>query len=181
MLVLKKLSADKFIVWCEAECALRVLDAAQRAGLAGARHSFLLLAPDLRAARLQPYSHGGANITALRLFDPAAPDVQQFMGAWREAYQRRLQDAPEDAPEEAELQASQQEPPTALLLARDAAVLATRALQQLNLPMLSNADCTTGHGAFHADTLLNYLRSVSRYKLLHSTKEPPSNSQLKSN
>ncbi|KOB70403.1 Ionotropic glutamate receptor subunit ia [Operophtera brumata] len=158
MLVLKKMSADKFIVWCEAECVLRVLDAAQRVGLAGARYAFLLLAPDLRAASLQPYSHGGANVTALRLFDPAAPDVQRFMGAWREEYARL---APEDAPDEAELQATQQEPPTALLLARDAAVLATRALLELALPPLATADCAAGRGAFHADTLLNYLRSVS--------------------
>lgn len=160
MLVLKKLSADKFIVWCSAACSLRVLDAAQRAGLAGARHAFLLLATDLRAASLERYSHGGANVTALRLFDPAGAGVRRFMAAWSEAYERRHEDAHEDA----ELQATQSEPPTALLLARDAAVLTARALSHLALPTLPSADCVAGHGAFHADTLLNYLRSVSLQK-----------------
>lgn len=156
MLVLKKVSADRFIVWCGAECTLRVLEAAQCAGLTRARHSYLLVAADLRAARLEPYSHGGANVTALRLFDPTAEGVRRYMEDWRAAYERRLAAVDAD-----ELHALVQEPATALLLARDAAVLTARAWTHLALPVLSNADCTAGHAAFHADTLLNYLRSVS--------------------
>lgn len=158
MLVLKKGGAVRFVVWCGAACALRVLGAAQRAGLCGARHSFLVagLGEGLRAAQLQAYSHGGANVTALRLFDPRARGVARYMVAWREAGARRA------ALPDAELQAAELEPPPAVLLTRDVTVLAARAAARLALPAMPLADCAKGQASFHADTLLNYLRSVSR-------------------
>lgn len=63
LLVLKKQGAVNFIVWCDVECNVRVLDAAQRVGLLADRHSYLLTALDLHTAPLADYSYGGANIT----------------------------------------------------------------------------------------------------------------------
>lgn len=63
LLVLKKAGATNFIVWCGAECAVRVLDAAQRVGLLGARQSFVVLSLELHTQPLHTFSHGGANIT----------------------------------------------------------------------------------------------------------------------
>lgn len=62
--MLKKSGAVNFIIWCGPECAVRVLDAAQRVGLLAARHSYVVLTLDLHTQDLEPFSHGGANITS---------------------------------------------------------------------------------------------------------------------
>ncbi|XP_045536085.1 glutamate receptor ionotropic, kainate 2 [Papilio machaon] len=149
LLVLKKFGAINFIIWCEAECAARVLDAAQRAGLLGARHSYLLLALDFHTLDLASYSHSGANITSIHLFDPESERVTELMSQWQRAYSRRLQEAAGTEPSAA---ASE------LVLAHDAARAAAAALKYLQLPAIAGASCT-GCAAFHADTLLNYIRS----------------------
>lgn len=152
MLVLKKLSVTNFIVWCDAECSLRVLDVAQRVGLLSDRHSYIMLSLDLHTQPLADYSHGGANITALRLFEPQSKDVQHMMTLWERQYGARLGD-------EASLAGPERSVPTALPLAYQASSLVAKALRALNLPPGASASCQVGLGAFHADTLLNYLRS----------------------
>ncbi|XP_035449990.2 glutamate receptor ionotropic, kainate 2 isoform X1 [Spodoptera frugiperda] len=164
LLVLKKSGFTNFIVWCEAACAVRVLDAAQRVGLLAERHSYIVLALDLHTQPLHDYSHGGANVTALRLFDPEAPEVADVMAQWRDMYAARLRAAAgaepaERAPELAEAERIVAAPPTALLLAHLGAGLAAEAWRRLQLPAAAPADCEVGAGAFHAETLLNYLRS----------------------
>ncbi|XP_023936154.2 glutamate receptor ionotropic, kainate 3-like, partial [Bicyclus anynana] len=153
LLVLKRWGAARFVVWCDAACAERVLDAAQRAGLLGARHSFLLAAPDLRAERLARYSYGGANVTALRPFDPEAPAVRRAAAAWAAEYAALVGPAEAARPAAA--------PPAAPLLAYDAARAAAAAAARLRLPVLAGGagDCARGSAAFHADSLLNYVRS----------------------
>lgn len=64
LLVLKKSDKTNFVVWCDAECAHRVLEAAQRVGLLDQRHEYILPAAlDLHTRDLDRFSHGGANIT----------------------------------------------------------------------------------------------------------------------
>ncbi|XP_075975503.1 glutamate receptor ionotropic, kainate 2-like [Anticarsia gemmatalis] len=141
-----------FIVWCSAECTVRVLDAAQRVGMLSERHSYIALSLDLHTQALADYSHGGANITGLRLFDPESPDVAAVVAEWALHYK---EEAGEAATDVEELVAA---PPTALLLAQLGASLAAQAWRRLNLPDIP-ADEDVRVGAFHADTLLNYLRS----------------------
>ncbi|XP_039755197.1 glutamate receptor ionotropic, kainate 3-like [Pararge aegeria] len=155
LLVLKRWGATRFVVWCDAACAVRVLDAAQRAGLLGARHSFLLAALDLHTHPLASYSYGGANVTGLRLFDPDAPAVRRATRAWAAEYAALV--APADAG--AALRRVAAGPPTALLLAYDAARVTARAAARLRLPAMPPGDCARGAAAFHADSLLNYVRS----------------------
>ncbi|XP_026318857.1 glutamate receptor ionotropic, kainate 3-like [Hyposmocoma kahamanoa] len=153
LLVLKKAGATNFIVWCGAECAVRVLDAAQRVGLLGARQSFVVLSLELHTQPLHTFSHGGANITGLMLFDPEADSVRDLTSAWREAEGGVLS---EDAL-----------PPTAVLLAYDAVKIAARAHLDLRLARnetrAAPGDCDSGRGAFHADSLLNYLRAQEEW------------------
>ncbi|XP_031766615.2 glutamate receptor ionotropic, kainate 2-like isoform X1 [Galleria mellonella] len=156
LLLLKKSGSTNFIVWCEtAERALLVLDAAQRVGLLSERHSYIVLTLDLHTQPLANYSHGGANITTLQLFDPESPEVVRIMEAWRDAYVSRLGgEVPQD-----ELEEVMSAPPTALLLAYDGARLVASALERLQLHSIGGGGCEHGLGAFHADTLLNYIRS----------------------
>ncbi|XP_050678603.1 glutamate receptor ionotropic, kainate 2-like isoform X2 [Leptidea sinapis] len=161
LLVLKKWGASKFIVWCGSACGARVLDAAQRVGLLGERHSYLLPALDLHTLPLAAFSHGGANITVLQLFDPEWPLVRRVMAAWRREYERRL----EGAADSVVLDQLVAQPPSALLLAYDAARLVTESAARLALPQPGGTgaeppSCATGAAAFHADTLLNYIRSM---------------------
>lgn len=88
------------------------------------------------------------------------------MKQWRRMYAKRLRGAVEaddgeepKEPEEAESIAAA--PPSALLLAHLGTRLVAEAWHRLNLPPAAPADCEAGVGAFHADTLLNYLRSAS--------------------
>ncbi|KAJ0183044.1 hypothetical protein K1T71_001020 [Dendrolimus kikuchii] len=155
LLVLKKLGATNFIVWCEAECAVRVLDAAQRVGLLAERHSYIVLSLELHTAPLAAYSHGGANVTGFRLFDTEAPETRAAMTAWRDSYTHIMHREPDRTEDDAVATA----PPTAMLLAFQGAALAAEVLQRLQLPPAAPADCGRPAGAFHADTLLNYLRS----------------------
>ena len=68
LLVLKKWGATNFIVWCNATCSARVLDAAQRVGLLADRHAYIVAALDLHTVPLADYSYGGANITGVLSF-----------------------------------------------------------------------------------------------------------------
>ncbi|KAJ2950838.1 hypothetical protein O0L34_g5181 [Tuta absoluta] len=154
MLVLKKAGYVNFLVWGDEVATVRVLDAAQRVGLLAARHSYILLSFETHTQDLHDYSHGGANITGLMLFDPEAESTINATEAWREEYaQLGLNVSAEYTARSV---------PSALLLAQDAAQLAARALAALQLPP-ARADCTAGYGAANADTLLNYIRSVEDY------------------
>ncbi|XP_049872351.1 glutamate receptor ionotropic, kainate 2-like [Pectinophora gossypiella] len=157
LLVLKKAGFVNFVVCGSEQDALRVLDAAQRVGLLAERHAYILLSLELHTQPLEEYSHGGANITGFMLFDPEAESTKEATAAWRTAYAARLAQA--GAAEEAGAGAGELLPGTPLLLAYDAARAVVRALQHLQLPDMPAGDCGEGAGAFHADTLLNYLRS----------------------
>lgn len=88
------------------------------------------------------------------------------MELWRAAYLRlRLKGESTSSDAEEEAMRIQAAPPTALLLAYQATLLVRNALKELRLPPARPADCKRGRGAFHADTLLNYLRSVGN--MLH--------------
>ncbi|XP_063826529.1 glutamate receptor ionotropic, kainate 2-like [Ostrinia nubilalis] len=152
LLILKKSGATNFIIWCSAECAVRVLDAAQRVGLLAARHSYVVLTLDLHTQPTADFSHGGANITTFQLYDLNSTEVTSTIEAWSAAYARRLGDE-EDASSASEA------PPVALLLAYDASRLVAETWQRLQLPAAGAGDCAAGTGAFHADTVLNYVRS----------------------
>ncbi|XP_022124667.2 glutamate receptor ionotropic, kainate 2 [Pieris rapae] len=155
LLILKKWGANKFIVWCEAECSKRVLDAAQRVGLLSERHAYLLPALDLHTLSLDDFSHGGANITALQLFEPNSTNVVEAMRIWQEEYKKRLG----DAANEEEVEQIAAAPATALVLAYDAARIIAAAQRELKLSAGERGECEHGSAAFHADTLLNYIRS----------------------
>lgn len=85
------------------------------------------------------------------LFNPEVDGVSYLTAEWRKAVGRAV---PEDAL-----------PPTAFLLAYDAVKIAARAHHDLRLARnetrAAPGDCDAGRGAFHADSLLNYLRAVS--------------------
>ncbi|OWR53304.1 ionotropic glutamate receptor subunit ia [Danaus plexippus plexippus] len=155
LLVLKKFGAVNFIVWCSAECSVRVLDAAQRVGLLSERHSYLMLSLDLHTLPLEDFSYGGANITSLRLFDPESSAVNVSMEKWQQQYINLLGN---EANEEIDKIISN--PPTSLLLSYDAAKIVSEGMEYLDLPFMEDSpSCQQGTAAFHADTLLNYLRS----------------------
>ncbi|CAG5002884.1 unnamed protein product [Parnassius apollo] len=172
LLVLKKFGATNFIVWCDADCVMRVLDAAQRTGLLGTRHAYVLLSLDMHTRRLDSYSHSGANITSLHLFDPESERIKEVSEQWREAYARRIPAATSaegegEGVEEGDEEGRGEEDgewdvnaaaASELVLARDAVAAAAEALQHLRLPPAPPPSCT-GCSAFHADTLLNFLRS----------------------
>ncbi|XP_064072284.1 glutamate receptor ionotropic, kainate 2-like [Vanessa tameamea] len=155
LLVLKKLGAINFIVWCDAECSVRVLDAAQRVGLLADRHSYVLTALDLHTLPLADYSYGGANITGLRIFNAESSKVSKAMGAWREEYVKQLG----ETGNEEEIANIVDNPPTAVLLTYDAATIVAKAMKYLDLPTDEPGSCEHGAASSHADTLLNYLRS----------------------
>nr|QNS36184.1 ionotropic receptor 10a [Mythimna separata] len=86
------------------------------------------------------------------------------MTQWRKMYSERLNAAGnaetgEEPTEPEEAAAISAAPPTALLLAHLGTGLVAEAWRRLQLPEAESADCAVGAGAFHADTLLNYLRS----------------------
>ncbi|KAL4709753.1 hypothetical protein ACJJTC_005556 [Scirpophaga incertulas] len=155
LLVLKKSGVTKFIVWCGAACCARVLDAAQRVGLLDARHSYVLLTLDLHTVPLAAFSHGGANITTLQLYDQEIEEETAAAEEWRTAYARLVGGAGAGG-RGAAVGAGL---PVALSLARMGAELVAEARARLRLPAAAPGDCARGTGAFHADTLLNYLRS----------------------
>ncbi|KAI8421623.1 hypothetical protein MSG28_009632 [Choristoneura fumiferana] len=167
LLVLKKAEHTQFIVWCDEACVDRVLAAAQIVGLLSERHSYILLALDLHTLDLEPYSHGGANITGLQLFDPEREEP--MLMDWRETYLRRFRKNAEDMDvSESYLEAAETEadkvvatPLTSLILAYDVVLTASKILGRLaNITMdLDETSCEPLKSNGHADTLINYLRS----------------------
>lgn len=100
----------------------------------------------------------------MRLFDPESAEVVQVMEQWRRMYAARLRGSGgEEGDEPLEAAETARAPPTALLLAHLGTQLAAEAWRRLELPPAAPANCEEGAGAFHADTLLNYLRSVTLF------------------
>lgn len=96
----------------------------------------------------------------LTLFEP--DEVSEVMGRWHEEYVAELPAVAEEAAaERARAARLLRAPPTELLLAHDATVALVEAQLALGLAPGEPAQCARGAGAFHADTLLNYLRADS--------------------
>lgn len=106
------------------------------------------------------------------LFDP--DEVTPTMERWHAAYLEELPTAEsEAAAERAVAERVVRAPPSELLLAYDATLAVVDALLALGLAPGEPAQCDRGAGAFHADTLLNYLRADSTVSGLASRRPAP--------
>lgn len=80
-----KLSGEKHIlVHCSSELLPELLKQAQQVGLISDEHSWFITSLDLHTIDLEPFMHGGTNITGLRLIDPDDPKMIQVTAEWLE-------------------------------------------------------------------------------------------------
>lgn len=78
-------SNEKFIIaHCSVQLLPEVLKQAQQVGLMSDEHNWLITTMDLHTIDLEPYMHGGTNITGIRLIDPEDVRLQQITNFWRD-------------------------------------------------------------------------------------------------
>lgn len=73
-----KLSGDKnIIIYCSIDALPEVLKQAQQVGLLSDQHQVIITSLDLHTIDLEPFQHGGTNITGVRLINPDDEMVKQ--------------------------------------------------------------------------------------------------------
>lgn len=80
-----KLSEEIHIVaHCSVEMLPELLKQAQQVGLMSDSHFWFITSLDLHTIDLEPYMHGGTNVTGIRLMDPEDPRLVQITTLWAE-------------------------------------------------------------------------------------------------
>lgn len=71
------------IAHCSAQMLPELLKQAQQVGLMSDSHNWFITSLDLHTVDLEPFMHGGTNITGLRLIDPEDPDLERVTSFWQ--------------------------------------------------------------------------------------------------
>ncbi|XP_026481358.1 glutamate receptor ionotropic, kainate 3-like [Ctenocephalides felis] len=120
----KKSGETNMILDCSIEKLPEVLIQAQQVGLMSDQHQFIITSLDLHTIDLEPFQHGGTNITGVRIVDPDDPVVNFTIRNWMLHEERRGKVLPES------LMAKNLRSDAALLY--DSVILFAVGLKQLN-------------------------------------------------
>lgn len=135
---------------CSIQTLPEVLKQAQQVGLMTDEQSYIITTLDLHTIDLEPYQHGGTNITGLRMVDPQSAFVQMTVKRWADLELRRGRN----------LSITPDKLTVSMALIHDAVQLFARALRRLDSaavnirPMDCESQMNWGHGA----SLINFMK-----------------------
>ncbi|KAJ4452356.1 hypothetical protein ANN_03889, partial [Periplaneta americana] len=135
---------------CSVEGLPEVLKQAQQIGLMTSDQSYIITCLDLHTIDLEPYQHGGTNITGLRMVDPDSEIVQMAVKHWGDLESRRgrsLGITPHDIT-------------VSMALIHDAVQLFARALRRLDSPLvdIKPLSCESKDNWGHGASLINFMK-----------------------
>ncbi|XP_046600915.1 glutamate receptor ionotropic, kainate 2-like [Neodiprion lecontei] len=143
-----KMSGDPNIVLdCSIDILSEVLKQAQQVGLISDKHSFIIASLDLSTINLEPYQHGGTNLTGLRLIDPDDPVVI-------DTFEKHASEWGVEGPSQLTTEAA---------LIYDSVQVFGRALKQLDDAIVADTKtslCQNVDSWEHGSSLMNIMRSI---------------------
>ncbi|XP_068993638.1 glutamate receptor ionotropic, kainate 2-like isoform X2 [Neodiprion pinetum] len=143
-----KTSGDPNIVLdCSIDILSEVLKQAQQVGLMSDKHSFIIASLDLSTINLEPYQHGGTNLTGLRLIDPDDPVVI-------DTFEKHASEWGVEGPSQLTAEAA---------LIYDSVQVFGRALKQLDDAIVADTKtslCQNVDSWEHGSSLMNIMRSI---------------------
>ncbi|KAL0830572.1 hypothetical protein ABMA28_002724 [Loxostege sticticalis] len=139
------------------DCSLKnlplFLEQAQQVGIMSDDHSYIIMNPDFQTIDIDPYKHGGSNITGIRLFDPTLETITTFITSLNEKVKELSEEEIEDAVGENGLTLD-------LALIYDAVTLYTTALNAVGITEGANVTCEDSESWEVGSSLMNYVRTV---------------------
>lgn len=158
-----KLSEERHIIaHCSVDLLPELLKQAQQVGLTSDSHYWFITTMDLHTVDLEPYSHGGTNITGIRLIDPEDPRLVQITTFWHDQEKEKGNELSE-----------KMEPttlPTQVALLFDSVLLFVHAFHeihgtnQVNPPPVSCEDGETMGGGYSFQNIMktSHVRGLTR-------------------
>ncbi|XP_037969552.2 glutamate receptor ionotropic, kainate 3 isoform X1 [Plutella xylostella] len=150
---IKKSGSVNYLVACTIAKLPTFLLQAQQVGIMSDDHSYLIMNPDFQTIDIEPFKHGGSNITGVRLFDPSLEEIQTFVKAINEYVTELSEGQIENAVTEATLNLN-------LALTYDAVILYTAALTALGLEEGAAVSCTKDDSWSYGSSVINYIRTM---------------------
>ncbi|XP_046984816.1 glutamate receptor ionotropic, kainate 2-like isoform X1 [Schistocerca americana] len=156
----KRSGEINFILDCSIETLPEIMKQAQQVGLMTDEYNFIITTMDVHTIDLEPYQHGGTNITGFQLVDTTSDHVQNIINSWKNFEIEDL-DRPDIEPEQIEVESALMYDAVHLF---DATVRDMRDLHIEDSP--SGCDNVWGHG----HSFINLMRD--RYKTLRGLTGP---------
>ncbi|XP_041979927.1 glutamate receptor ionotropic, kainate 3-like isoform X2 [Aricia agestis] len=149
---IKSSGSVNYLVACNRDKLPQFLEQAQQVGIMSDEHSYIIMDPDLQTINIDPFKHGGSNITAIRLFDHNLEDIKKFIAAVNEKV-KEFDETVEEAIPENGLTLD-------VALLYDAVMLYTAAIKAMGLTEGASVKCDDGTSWNLGSTITNYVRTM---------------------
>ncbi|XP_063826752.1 glutamate receptor ionotropic, kainate 2-like isoform X1 [Ostrinia nubilalis] len=142
-----------YLVDCSTQNLPVFLEQAQQVGIMSDDHSYVIMNPDFQTIDIDPYKHGGSNITGVRFFDPTLESITTFIGSLNDKVTELSEGQIENAVAENGLTLN-------LALIYDSVTLYTTALNLIAVEEGANVTCEEGESWEVGSSIINYVRTV---------------------
>ncbi|XP_023937960.2 glutamate receptor ionotropic, kainate 2-like [Bicyclus anynana] len=143
-----------YVISCGIDKLPLILQQIQQVGLMSDDHSYIIMDPDFQTIDIEPYKHGGSNITGIRFFDPELEDIQNFITSLNAKVKELSEGQIENAVAENGLTLN-------LALVYDSVILYTAAINAMGLEEgAENITCDSDDSWTFGSTLINHVRTM---------------------
>lgn len=151
---IKSSGSVNYLLNCKNEHLSLFLEQAQQVGIMSDEHSYIIMDPDFQTIDINPFKHGGSNITGIRFFDPKLEDVQTFINSLNENVKELSEGQNVEPIEETGLTFN-------LALVYDSVMIFTAAIKALNLEEGAKFTCDSDETWPLGSTIINYIRTMT--------------------
>ncbi|CAG9562718.1 unnamed protein product [Danaus chrysippus] len=141
-----------YVVICQLQNILNLLEQAQHVGIMSDDHSYLIMNPDFQTIDISPFKHGGSNVTGIRFFDPELKEIQELIISINDKVKELSENQLTDVIEENGLSLN-------LALVYDSVMLYTSAIKAMGLEDGGNITCDSDETWNLGSTIINYVRT----------------------
>ncbi|XP_045498949.1 glutamate receptor ionotropic, kainate 2-like [Colias croceus] len=152
---IKASGSVNYLVCCSRDNLPLFLEQAQQVGIMSDEHSYIIMDPDFHTIDIDPYKHGGSNITGIRFFDPELDEIKQFTAAINDKVKELSEGQIETAIEGQTLNLN-------LALVYDAVMLYTSALKIMGLEEGGNVTCDASETWSFGSSIINFIRTMEQ-------------------
>ncbi|XP_050679068.1 glutamate receptor ionotropic, kainate 3-like isoform X2 [Leptidea sinapis] len=150
---IKSSGSVNYLVSCSLKVLPLFLEQAQQVGIMSDDHSYIITNPDFQTLDIDPYKHGGSNITGIRFFDPELEDIKNFVTSINDKVKELSENQIETAIDENGLYFN-------IALVYDAIILYTSAIKSMGLSEGANITCDDEESWNFGSSIVNHLRTM---------------------
>ncbi|CAH2982565.1 unnamed protein product [Chilo suppressalis] len=150
---IKSSGSLNYLVDTSLERLPQFMQQAQQVGIMSDDHSYIIMNPDFQTIDIDPYKHGGSNITGLRFFDPSLESIQNFITSLNAKVSELSEEQIENAVGENALTLD-------LALISDAVTVYTTALNLLGITDGANVTCDQDESWDFGSSIINFAKTI---------------------